>query len=170
MQIKRQEPNQTIPKPPGNVDKNKYGEIFATIDGQIYCRDKNGYPKSIASTAKYANEAANASSVNNHSVNADVPQSASFNNTTYAFSEGTIDGSFRVDWSIAGPTSIRDSGTNVKIHGLGTAAYKNSTDFASPADLRNINAVSLGGSSLSDIINYIDRKTNSGGSGGGIWG
>lgn len=45
MQIKRQVPNSTIPKPPGSVDKNKYGEIFATIDGQIYCRDKNGYPK-----------------------------------------------------------------------------------------------------------------------------
>jgi hypothetical protein len=33
--------------------------------------------------------------------------------------------------------------------------------------LRNIDAVTLGGSSLSDIINYIDKKTNSG---GGIWG
>lgn len=167
MQIKRQVSNSTIPKPPGDVDKNKYGEIFATIDGQIYCRDKNGYPKSIASTAKYADEAANANLVNNHSVNIDVPQSASFNDTTYTFSEGTTNGSFRVDWSIAGPTSIRDSGTNVKVHGLGTAAYKDSTDFASPTDLRNIDAVTLGGSSLSDIINYIDKKTNSG---GGIWG
>ena len=97
----------------------------------------------------------------------DVPQSASFNDTTYKFSEGTVNGSFRVDWSIAGPSSVRDSGANVKIHGLGTAAYKNSTDFVSPADLRNVNAVTLGGSSLSDIINYIDKKTNPG---GGIWG
>ena len=170
MQIKRQTPSSTIPKPPGNVDKNKYGEIFAAINGQIYCRDRDGIPKSIASTAKYANEAANASSVNNHFVNADVPQSASFNNTTYTFSEGTTRGSFRVDWSIAGPTSVRDSGTNVKIHGLGTAAYKNSTYFASPSDLRNVDAATLGGSSLSDIIDYINKKTNSGGSGGGIWG
>lgn len=167
MQIKRQAPNQTIPKPPSNQDKNKYGEIFAAINGQIYCRDKNGIPKSIASTAEYASEAANASSANGHLINADVPQNASFNNTTYEFSEGTVNGSFRVDWSIAGPSSIRDSGTNVKIHGLGTAAYKDVGAFASSADLRNVNAATLGGSSLSDIISYIDRKTNSG---GGIWG
>lgn len=167
MQIKRQTPTSTIPKPPGNVDKNKYGEIFAAINGQIYCRDKNGIPKSIASTAEYASEAANASSVNNHYVNADVPQSASFNNTTYEFSEGNVSGSFRVDWSIAGPSSVRDSGANVKIHGLGTAAYKDAGAFASSADIRNVNAATLGGSSLSDIISYIDKKTNSG---GGIWG
>jgi len=36
--------------------------------------------------------------------------------------------------------------------------------------LRNIDAVTLGGSSLSDIINYINKKYKKTNSGGGIWG
>lgn len=161
MQIRRQVPNATIAKPPSDINKNKYGEIFATIEGQLYCRDNTGVPKSIASTAKYAEDAKNAQTVNNYTVGKDVPSNASFNNTTYSFSEGTTNGAFRVDWSIAGPTQERDTGANVKIHGLGSAAYAEASNFATKSDLRNVDASTLGGSSLSQILRYIDQKTNS---------
>ena len=47
---------------------------------------------------------------------------SSDNNTTYSFGEGTVNGQFTV-------TPDGGSATGVKIHGLGTAAYKNSETF-----------------------------------------
>ena len=164
MQIRRQWHQETIPNPPTDIKENKYGELFATITGQVYCRDKDGYPKSIASSATiassafYSEEAKNAETVNNHSINKDIPRNAVFSDTTYTFSEGNIKGSFKVNWAVAGPSSVTSSETNVKIHGLGTAAYQDSSAFASSNDLKSVDAVTLGGSSLQQILRYVDNK------------
>ena len=48
------------------------------------------------------------------------------NNTTYTFAEGTTSGAFTV-------TPSNGTATSVKIHGLGTAAYKATGDFATAA-------------------------------------
>lgn len=48
------------------------------------------------------------------------------NNTTYTFAEGTTSGAFTV-------TPSDGTATSVKIHGLGTAAYKTTGDFATAA-------------------------------------
>lgn len=48
------------------------------------------------------------------------------NNTTYTFAEGTTSGAFTV-------TPSDGTATSVKIHGLGTAAYKATGDFATAA-------------------------------------
>ena len=45
------------------------------------------------------------------------------NNTTYTFAEGTTNGAFTV-------TPSNGTATSVKVHGLGTAAYKATGDFA----------------------------------------
>lgn len=48
------------------------------------------------------------------------------NNTTYTFAEGTTSGAFTV-------TPSNGTATSVKVHGLGTAAYKATEDFATAA-------------------------------------
>lgn len=48
------------------------------------------------------------------------------NNTTYTFAEGTTSGAFTV-------TPSNGTATSVKVHGLGTAAYKATGDFATAA-------------------------------------
>lgn len=48
------------------------------------------------------------------------------NNTTYTFAEGTTSGAFTV-------TPSNGTATSVKVHGLGTAAYKAAGDFATAA-------------------------------------
>lgn len=48
------------------------------------------------------------------------------NNTTYTFAEGTTGGAFTV-------TPSNGTATSVKVHGLGTAAYKATGDFATAA-------------------------------------
>lgn len=48
------------------------------------------------------------------------------NNTTYTFAEGTTNGAFTV-------TPSNGTATSVKVHGLGTAAYKATGDFATAA-------------------------------------
>ena len=48
------------------------------------------------------------------------------NNTTYTFAEGTTSGAFTV-------TPSDGTATSVKVHGLGTAAYKAAEDFATAA-------------------------------------
>lgn len=176
MQIRRQWYGETTPSPPTDVKENKYGELFAAINGQVYCRDKDGHPRSvassatIASSASYSEEAKNAGTVNNHSINKDIPQNAVFSDTTYTFSEGNTKGSFKVNWTIAGPSSTTSSETSVKIHGLGTAAYQDSSAFASPNDLKSIDAITLGGSSLQQILRYIDNKVSESSTGTNPWG
>lgn len=64
-----------------------------------------------------------ADTVNGHVVNVDVPADAKFTDTLYTFSEGTTNGTFNV--------SVNDGlATPVTIHGLGSAAFTDSTDYA----------------------------------------
>lgn len=112
----------------------------------------------------------NAGTVNNHSINKDIPRNAVFSDTTYTFSEGNIKGSFKVNWAVAGPSSVTSSETNVKIHGLGTAAYQDSSAFASSNDLKSVDAVTLGGSSLQQILRYVDNKISESSTGTNPWG
>lgn len=115
------------------------------------------------------------------SIGTDVPENAVFTDHTYSFSTGTTNGSFLVNWSIAGQ-SYNKGNYEVPIAGLGSAAYKNSSDFipSSAASnfvsasalqdyvkkidfstaIGNVDAVSLGGSSLQDILNYVDAAVN----------
>ena len=60
----------------------------------------------------------NAATVNNHSVNTDVPSNAVFTDTTYSFGSGSANGTIKYK-------SSSDSGyTDVAVTGLGSAAYK----------------------------------------------
>ena len=53
------------------------------------------------------------------------------NNTTYSFTEGTTNGAFTV-------TPSDGTAQSVKVHGLGTAAYKADTDFATAESVSTI--------------------------------
>lgn len=55
-------------------------------------------------------------------------------NTTYIFTEGTIDGSFSVK------SSDSEEAQSIKIHGLGNAAYVNSDTFLQPSDIAKGNS------------------------------
>ena len=149
MQIKRQNPSETIARPPQDQVPKKYGEIVVTKEGQLFCRDSNGSFKSIASTAK---------SINGYTVSTNVPNNAVFYDTSYSFKEGNTNGAFQVNWSTSGASNATASSSVVHIHGLGSAAYANSSDFAAKSDLNNVNAISLGGSSLQDILTYISNN------------
>lgn len=149
MQIKRQNPSEITARPPQDTVPRKYGEIVATKDGQLFCRDSKGNYKSIASTAK---------TVNGYTVNTNVPNNAVFYDTSYSFEEGNTKGAFQVNQSTSGASNTAANSSVVYIHGLGSAAYANSSDFATKNDLKRVDAVSLGGSSLQDILTYISNN------------
>ena len=195
MLIKRQNPQETTAKAPDNILPSRYGEIASDINGQIYCRDKKGKFQSLCSTAGYAENAGSATNASTASysllakrvaglpsVGTDVPENAVFTDHTYSFSTGTTNGSFLVNWSIAGQSYNNKGNYEVPIKGLGSAAYKNSSDFIPSSSasnfvststlqdyvkkidfntaIGNVDAVSLGGSSLRDILNYVDAAVN----------
>lgn len=195
MLIKRQNPQETTAKAPDNILPSRYGEIVNDINGQVYCRDKKGKFQSLCSTAGYAENASSATNASTASysllakevaglpsIGTDVPENAVFTDHTYSFSTGTTNGSFLVNWVIAGQPYNNKGNYEVSIKGLGSAAYKNSSDFVPSSSasnfvqisvlqdyvkktdfdtaINNINAVSLGGSSLQDILNYVDAAVN----------
>ena len=140
MLIKRQNPQETTAKAPDNILPSRYGEIASDINGQIYCRDKKGKFQSLCSTAGYAENAGSATNASTASysllakrvaglpsVGTDVPENAVFTDHTYSFSTGTTNGSFLVNWSIAGQSYNNKGNYEVPITGLGSAAYKNSS-------------------------------------------
>lgn len=177
MLIKRQDPTETQPNIPDNIDQKKYGEIICNIDGQIYCRDKDGIFKSLATSSLYAETANKVKDL--PSVGVEVPSNAVFSDHIYTFEEGEENGSFKVNYQILGPISEGTPTGNqiIKIHGLGSAAFEDSNSFLDKSsassfitkeqlkneeqDKISINATALSGSTLQDILNYIDEKFSS---------
>lgn len=162
MLLNRQHPSEVEPRPPQNSTSEKYGQPHCDISGKLYCTDKNGNIVSLCSTSNFSEQSNNSLKVNNYSVNKDVPSSAVFSDYHYQFLTGNTQGTFSVKTLPTGDTQEKESSQEIKINGLGTAAYHSEEDFASKNDLRNIDANSLGGSSLQDIIdfvkNYVDNK------------
>lgn len=178
MQIKRQNTNENVPRPPSDTNASMYGEIVADIDGRMYCRNKQGRFVSLASSATVASTAE--SVVGLPSIGASVPSNAVFSDHTYEVEPGDENGTIKISYRVLGPVSTgQPTGSyDVAITGLGTAAYHQYEDFmpsgSSSSDfvtsdvlesiLRNdtqsttINATALQGSSLQDIIDLIDLK------------
>lgn len=177
MQIKRQNINESIASPPKDVNPILYGEIVSDIEGRLYCRNKQGRFNSLATSASIASSAQNV--IGLPSVGTAVPANAAFSDHTYSLSTGIQDGTIKLDYQILGPISTgQPSGSyEVAVKGLGTAAFRNenyfvtansSSSFITEPSLntilsninntKTINATSIEGYSLSDILNVIDEK------------
>lgn len=163
MKLNRQYWGQTSAKAPPSTSSKEYGRPHCDIEGRIYVTDKNGKPASLCSTAD------NAKLVNGLSVQTAVPSNAVFIDHSYSFSTGDTNGTFKVTPSISGSSTENVNSYNVSIKGLGSAAYQSTSFFvpassasnlATKADLQKVDAVTLGGSSLAQIIAYIDRSNN----------
>lgn len=161
MLLNRQHPSEVEPRPPLSATSDKYGQPHCDISGKLYCTDKNGNIVSLCSTSNFSGQSDNALKVNNHSVNKDVPASAVFSDYHYQFLTGSTQGAFSVRTLPTGDTQEKEESYDVKINGLGTAAYRSADDFASKSDLKNVDAISLSGSSLQDIINFIKDYVDS---------
>lgn len=167
MLLNRQRPEETEVTPPPATTPDRYGQPHCDIEGRLYCTDKNGNPVSLCSTSNFSEQSDNSLKVNNHTVNKDVPENAIFYDKSYVFSEGTENGTFKVIENQSGDIQSIPTTQNVKIKGLNTAAYQSSTSFissqeleklATKDDLRKVDAISLGGSSLQQILEYIDAS------------
>lgn len=177
MQIKRQNINESVASPPTDIDANLYGEIVSDIEGRLYCRNKQGRFTSLASSASVASSAQKV--VGLPSIGTEVPANAAFSDHTYTLETGDQDGTIKLSYQILGPVSTgQPTGSyNVAVKGLGTAAYKSENDFISAnasstfitdssldtilentSESKTINATSLEGYSLQDILNAIDEK------------
>lgn len=158
MLLRRQSPDETSAAAPTG---GSYGQIYCDLDGRIYVTNKNGQNVSLCSTAE---------KLKGFTFGRDVPKNAAFIDTTYDIREGNTNGAFQVNWKQTGETTSSGSYV-VKIHGLDTMAYQSSTNYVTTSSLssslanRNssttINATALGGSSLQDILDYVDKKTGS---------
>ena len=163
MKLNRQYQGQTSAKAPLSTSSKEYGRPHCDIEGRIYVTDKNGNPVSLCSTAD------NAKLVNGFNVETAVPSNAVFVDHSYSFSTGDTNGTFKVIPSVNGPSTGNINSYNVSIKGLGSAAYQSTSFFipassasnlATKADLQKVDAVTLGGSSLAQIIAYIDKRNN----------
>lgn len=165
MLLNRQRPEETEVIPPPATTPDKYGWPHCDIEGRLYCTDKNGNSISLCSTSNFSEQSDNSLKVNNHTVNKDVPENAIFYDKSYDFSEGDENGTFKVTENQTGDIESFPTTQNIKIKGLDTAAYQSSTSFinsqeleklATKDDLKEVDAISLGGSSLQQILDYID--------------
>ena len=162
MLLNRQHPSESTPSAPQKSVPEKYGQPHCDISGKLYCTDKNGNVVSLCSTANFSQQSDNSLKTNNHTINKDIPSSAAFSDFHYSFSESSENGTFAVRVLPTGDTEESESNYNVAIHGLGSAAYEPLENLASKEDLKSVDAISLSGSSLQDIINfikdYVDNK------------
>lgn len=170
MLLNRQRPEETEVTPPPIATPDKYGQPHCDIEGRLYCTDKNGNPVSLCSTSNFSEQSNNSLKVNNHIVNKDVPENAVFYDKSYSFSEGEENGTFKVVENQTGDIQSSPISQNIKIKGLNSAAFQSSSTFinsqeldklATKEDLKRIDAVSLGGSSLQQIIDYINSQITS---------
>lgn len=82
-----------------------------------------------------------------------VINSATDNNTTYTFTEGTTDGAFNV--SVNGGAA-----TPINIHGLGSAAYTSATDYATSAQgTKADNAMPISGGKFTGNVSFDSGTT-----------
>lgn len=167
MLLNRQRPEETEATPPPATTPDRYGQPHCDIEGRLYCTDKNGNTVSLCSTSNFSEQSDNSLKVNNHTVDKDVPENAIFYDKSYTFSEGTENGTFKVTENQTGDIQSTPITQNIKIKGLDTAAFQSSSSFinsqelnnlATKNDLKQVDAVSLGGSSLQQILEYIDSQ------------
>lgn len=162
MLLNRQHPSESSPSAPHKSVPEKYGQPHCDISGKLYCTDKDGNIVSLCSTANFSQQADNSLKTNNHIVNKDVPSQSVFSDFHYSFSEGNENGTFAVRVLPTGDTLEQENSYNVAVHGLGSAAYTSLDRLATKDDLKTVDAISLGGSSLQDLItfikDYVDNK------------
>lgn len=104
-----------------------------------------------------ADSASNATTVNGHTVNIDVPANAKFTDTTYTFATGDTNGTFKV-------TPLGGTAQNVSIKGLGSMAYKTDTDYIPTSKMGVANGVATLGTDgkvpTSQLPSYVDDVTD----------